>query len=300
MRFWLSFLLLVFSTFPALSQDAQNRPRLILDADTANEIDDLYAIIRVLHQDRFQLIALNSAQWFHVESGPKTVFASQKINEDLLRLCGRKDIPALLGADIDFGRPWGGTDPRDSEAAQFLIKSARETKEGERLTVACIGATTNLATAIKLAPDIVPRLRVYVMGFRFDWSIKAWNKSEFNIRRDLNAADFLLNAEGLEMHVMDANLSFNFKFDREESTARQDKMGELGQYLTNRWKEKATNDKVRVMWDLALVLAMISPNLATEEMVDTPPENSRRQVWVYRTLDAKKMEEDFWHSCMPK
>jgi len=47
------------------AQAQDGKPMLILDADTANEIDDLYAIVRTLRQDRFEVLGLNSAQWFH-------------------------------------------------------------------------------------------------------------------------------------------------------------------------------------------------------------------------------------------
>jgi purine nucleosidase len=274
----------------------QERPRLILDADTANEIDDLYAISRILQQDRFELIGLNSAQWFHVLSGPRTVFASQRINEDLLRLHGRKDVPALLGADMEFGMPWGGAEPRDSAAARFIIDEARKTPDDRKLVVVCIGASTNLASALKLAPDIAPRIRAYVMGFRYDATKGAWNKSEFNIRRDLNAADHLLDCEGLELHVMDANVSLALTFDRDDAFGRQAQMGALGAYLTARWKEHCPDATTRVMWDLALVQALLHPEWAKEREVETPPENRPRKVWVYESIDAPKMRADFWTS----
>jgi len=129
---------------------------MILDADTANEIDDLYAIARMLHQDQIELLGINSAQWFHYMSGMDSVHQSQRINEELLRITRREEIPALLGAEEALGMPWGGTTAKDSPAAQFIIEQARATPAGEKLIVACIGAATNLASAIKMAPDIAP------------------------------------------------------------------------------------------------------------------------------------------------
>ena len=102
----------------------------------------------------------------------------------------------------------------------------------------CLGATTNLATAIKLAPDITPRVRAYLMGFRYDAAKGVWNKSEFNVRRDLNAADYLLNAEGLELHVMPATVSRALTFERDDTIRRHQTMGKLGEYLTRISKAK--------------------------------------------------------------
>lgn len=268
--------------------------KLILDADTANEIDDMYAIARLLRQDKYEVLGLCSAQWFHYLGDPNSVQASQKINERLVKLLGRDDLPLPLGAERPMGKPWGGDEAKDSPAAQFIIKHARAMPAGERLHVVSIGASTNLASAIKLAPDIVPKVKAYLMGFRYDAATKAWNKSEFNVRRDLNAADFLLNQPDLELHVMSATVSQALKFDRDDTFKRHESMGLLGQFLTAEWKRKFADSKRWVMWDLALVEAMLRPDLATETLVETPPENTRRKIWMYDSIDATAMTADYW------
>jgi hypothetical protein len=197
---------------------------------------------------------------------------------------------------MEFGMPWGGEEPRDSAATRFVIDEARKMPEGEKLVVVCIGASTTLASALKLAPDIVPKIKACIMGFRYDAAKGVWNKSEFNVRRDLNAADYLLNCEGLELHVMDANVSEALKFDRDASFARQARMGDLGAYLTDKWQARFAEAKTWVMWDLALVQALLHPEWAQEREVETPPENRRRKVWVYTSIDVEKMQEDFWSS----
>ena len=283
--------------FPLLSS---GKIPLILDSDTANEIDDLHAIVRILNQDKFEVIAINSAQWFHNSSGDRTVHASQVINEDLLRIMNRRDIPALMGADTIFGRPWGGTQPADSAAARFIIEKAKAMPEGEKLYVACIGATTNLASAIRMAPEIAPKIAAYLMGFRYDSEKQVWNKSEFNVRRDLDAADFLLNQPDLELHVMTATASIHLRFQREKTFSMQEQMGEIGQYLTDRWKSHSSQAERWVMWDVALLEAMIDPDLATQREVLTPPENLQRKVWIYDSIDAEGMEAAYWQAVMPR
>lgn len=278
---------------------AQGRkPKLILDADTANEIDDLYAIVRTLRQDKFEVLGLNSAQWFHYLGDAKSVQASQKLNEDLVRLLGREELPTPQGSEQPMGRPWGGDEAKDSPAAQFIIASALGMPEGEKLNVLCIGASTNLASAIKLKPEIAPRIRAYVLAFRYNHGKGVWNKSEFNVRRDLNAADFLLNQEDLELHVMPGTVSRALTFDRDDSFQRQSQMGELGAYLTERWKARFPDAKTWIMWDVAAIQAMVNPGMAAEEQVATPPENKRRKVWMYHTIDVDRMRADFWQAAM--
>lgn len=258
------------------AQEPSGKPRLILDADTANEIDDLYAIVRTLRQDKFEVLGLNSVQWIHYLGTSDSVQASQKLNEELVKLLGRTDLPTPMGSREPMGRPWGGDEPKDSQAAQFIVKSALATPDGQKLNVLCIGAQTNLASAIKFNPEIASRIRAYVLGFKYDRKKKAWDKSEFNVRRDLNAADFLLNQQDLELHIMTATASQALKFDRDDSFARQAGMGELGELLTNKWKERFPDSKAWTMWDVAAVQAIVHPKMASQELVMTPPENVQR------------------------
>ena len=290
---------LLAGVVPALAE----QPRLVLDADTANELDDLYAIHRMLRQDKYEVVALNSAQWWHYLSSPRggtTVDESHQLNEDLVRLLDCPDLPLFKGSAEPLGKPWGGEDPKDSAAARAIIRLARETPPDEKLVVVCIGASTNLASALVMAPDIAPRIRAYLLGFQYDVDRAVWNKSEFNIRRDLNAADLLLNNEALELWVMPANVAKPLTFARDPAWEKHWRMGELGVYLTERWKTAAGSNETWVMWDLALVEAMLSPALATAELRDTPPENTPRKVHVYTSIDSPAMEAAYWRIALPE
>ena len=271
--------------------------KLILDSDTANEIDDLFAIAYLL-KDGYpgvEVLGLSSAQWFHVWSGDSTVYQSQQLNEELLELLGREDLPHPLGADLIMGKPWGDYDPRDSPAARFIIAEAMALNDGEKLAVLSIGATTNLASALALEPAIKDRIVAYTLGFRYDFDGDFWNKDEFNIRRDLNAANYLLNAEGLELHVMPISVAIKYTWEREDTFNRLAKAGKPGAYLRARWENHGGPDAEKwTMWDVALLQAFLRPEQASEISVTTPPENTRRPVWMYNDIDAEAMAADFW------
>lgn len=275
-------------------QDA-TRITVVIDADTANEIDDLYAIVRALVEPRFRVVGLSSAQWNHRLSPPDTVLRSQALNQDLLRLMKRPDIPAPLGAEMIMGKPWGSpTEPSDSAAAQFIIRAARAMPRGEKLRVVSLGATTNLASAIALAPDIVPKLACYVLAGKYYADRRVWDKDEFNVRNDLNATNFLFNAEGLELHVMPINILFEFKFEQKATIEGLMGKGEVWDYLANRWLSFAPGHGQWIMWDLALVQALAHPELATESEVSTPPENAQRKIFAYTRVDLAGMKADWW------
>ena len=283
------------SAAPGRSSPRQAR-RLLIDADTANEIDDFYAIVRALLEPDFDVVGLSSGQWNHRLSPPETVRASQAFNEEILRLMGRYDIPHPLGAEMIMGKPWGGDEPRDSPAARLMIEAARATPEGEKLTIASLGAVTNLASALKLAPDIVPKVACYILSGRFFADREVWDKDEFNLRNDLNAANYLFNLEGLELHVMPVNILFDFTFRRERVMERLAGKGGIWDVLATRWLTHSPQSETWIMWDLALVIAMARPELATEAPFMTPPENAQREVHVYTSVDEEAMREDWWTS----
>jgi purine nucleosidase len=269
----------------------------ILDSDTANEIDDLFAIAYLLAKEnpKIEWLGLSSAQWYHVWSGDSTVYQSQKMNEEILRIADRIDLPHPLGADLIMGKPWGDYDARDSPAAQFIIDQAMALPVGEKLVVMSIGATTNLASAIALKPEIANRIVAYTLGFRYDFDGGFWNKDEFNIRRDLNAANYLLNTENLELHIMPISVAIQYTWEREEAFKHLASAGEMGNYLKARWENHGGPEAAKwTMWDVALLQGFLQPEQAPEISVMTPPENIQRAVWLYTDIDEEAMENDFW------
>lgn len=268
--------------------------KVILDADTANEIDDLYAIARLLGETGIDLLGICSAQWFHELSGDSTVYQSQRLNEEMLALARLTDLPHPLGADMIMGMPWGGYEPRESPATRFIIEQVKALPEDEKLAVISIGATTNLASAVALAPEIAPRIAAYVLGFQYDHERGIWNKDEFNIRRDLNAANYLLNQEDLELHIMPTSVAIKYTWPREDTFQRLTAAGEMGTYLRRKWLERFPESEQWTMWDVALIHAFLAPEMATESVVITPPENVQRRLWMYSDLDFAAMQADYW------
>jgi inosine-uridine nucleoside N-ribohydrolase len=285
------FLILLLCGTSLLAQ----KPRFILDADTANEIDDLYAIAHLLVDTTVDLRGLTSAQWFHHLSGDSTVYQSQRLNEDLLELAGLTELPHPVGSNMIVGKPWGGYEPRPSPAAEFIVEEARlAAAAGEQLAVMSIGAATNLASALAMAPDITPHVVAYQLGLQYDTAGRYWNKSDFNVRRDLNAMNYLLDQDSLELHVMPVTTAIQYKWGRDSTFALFDRAGEMGRYLKRRWQTNAARNDERIMWDVAALQAFLKPEQATEIAVATPPENTHRIVYVYTDIDEDAMARDFW------
>lgn len=266
---------------------------VIIDSDSGNEIDDLYAITLALIDPKIEVIGLTSAQWNnHPRGGDSSVYESQRINEELLKLNDRFDIPHPLGAAEPTGY-WGDVKPIPSPASAFILDEVAKLGFKEKLNVLTLGTPTNLATAILQDSTIISKIRWYAMALRYDDREQVWNKNEFNTRNDLDAIDYLLNREDLETHIMTATTSKAYTFDQTETFDLLSYRAPKYTYLVDRWKALYPEHRTWIMWDVALIHAIMNPDLVTEKEIWTPPENLRRRVFVYTWLDAVKMRREF-------
>ncbi|MFC3881600.1 nucleoside hydrolase [Algoriphagus namhaensis] len=272
---------------------------LIIDADTANEVDDLFALARALNDPSIHLVAITSAQ-FHTSplASDSTVWESQLINEELVKLTGRSDVALPVGANFPLESI---EKPRISEASTFIVNQAKSLKKQEKLDVIILGSCTNVASAILQAPEIIPLLRVHYLGFWHNPETNTYNKKEFNSGNDTLAVNLLLNTEGLELNVMTATTSQRLVFEKGEVDEKLKGKSPLGDYLVDRWESyerwwtKADPEKLRwTMWDVAIVEALIKPELSKVEEFDAPEENVPRKIGIHTAIDVEGMKQDFW------
>ena len=272
--------------------------RLIIDADTANEVDDLYAIARALLEPRLDIIGLTSAQW---HTNPRTpndsVGESQRINLEILELMGKTHIPTLQGANFPMVNEQR---PQPSAAAKFIIEQALATPEGAQLSIAILGPCTNIASAILMEPKIIPKLSVNYLGFWYNVETATWSKREFNTNNDPNAVNLLLNTRNLEFSVMTATTSQHLVFEKTVMDELLKGRGGIGDYLINRWETYdrfwKTTDKEKTkwtMWDVAILEALAYPELVEAQEVMTPHDNLARNIKVYTKIDVPAMKANF-------
>ena len=272
--------------------------RVIIDADTANEVDDLYAIAWALLAPRLEIIGLTSAQW---HTNPRTpndsVGESQRLNEEILKLMKKTAIPAPQGSNFPMVSEQR---PQPSEAAKFIIDQALATPDGEKLSIVILGPCTNIASSILIEPKIIPKLSVNYLGFWYNVKTNTWNKREFNTNNDPNAVNVLLNTANLEFKVMTATTSQHLVFEKTVMDNLLKGKGGIGDYLINRWEtydrfwQATDKEKTKwIMWDVAILEALAYPELAEEKEVATPHDNLNRTIKVYTKIDVPAMKTNF-------
>ena len=272
--------------------------RVIIDADTANEVYDLYAIAWALLEPKFKVVGLTSAQWHtNVRTPNDSVGESQRLNKEILELMGKTSIPAPEGSNFPMVNEQRA---QPSDAASFIIEQALATPDGEKLSIVILGPCTNIASAILIEPKIIPKLSVNYLGFWYEVESNTWNKREFNTNNDPNSVNVLLNTANLELRVMTATTSEHLVFEKKVMDTLLKGRGGIGDYLIDRWEsydrfwQKTDKEKTKwVMWDVAILEALAHPDLAKEKEVTTPHDNLKRMIKVYTEIDVDGMKAKF-------
>ncbi len=282
---------------------------IIIDADTGNEMDDLYAITYALMNEDAKVSALISAHFNNVQlltdsmwnSYPtkniNTLEISQQLNEKILEELDMTDIPHPRGCEKMIGYSWGyypGAQIPDAPAVNYIIKQARNASPENKVNIVVLGAVTNVAVALERSPEIAKNIRLYILSMKYDVEKQVWNKNSFNANNDRNGLDLILNNKELELFVIPGQVSKQMVFNKQktkEKLAEYD--NEISRLLSERWESVNAGD-TWIMWDLALVQAIIYPKMATLDQRMAPPENTQRKINVYIDIDEEKMRKAFW------
>ena len=158
--------------------------RVIVDSDAACEADDPFAIAHALLCDKFIVKAI-FAEHFNCEGSMKQSF------EEIQRVVKamKKEVPVLVG---EIGKLSEKGTGEISEASSFLIREALR-EDDKPLYVLCIGAITNIASAIQACPDIVPHMTVVWIGGQ-SHEHSTGEVREFNAGNDIEAANLVLGS----------------------------------------------------------------------------------------------------------
>lgn len=157
---------------------------MVLDTDAYNEIDDQFAISYALKvKEKLNLKALYAAPFHNSRSsGPED--GMERSYQEILKLLelSGDTTPVYRGSTTYL--PDENT-PVISDSATHLAELAKGYSPEKPLYVAAIGAITNVASALLIAPEIADNIVVvWLGGHALEWHSNA----EFNIKQDVAAA----------------------------------------------------------------------------------------------------------------
>ncbi|MEM6305674.1 MAG: nucleoside hydrolase [Pseudomonadota bacterium] len=192
--------------------------KIIIDTDPGQ--DDAVAILLALASpEEIEVLGITAV------AGNVPLALTAKNARIICELAGRPEVAVFAGCDRPLGRALvtaehvhGETglngpklpDPtmplQDQHAVDYIVETLQSTKPGE-VTLCALGPLTNIATALKQAPDIAGRIReIVLMGGAYFEVGNITPTAEFNIYVDPQAADIVFKS-GIPITVMSLDVT---------------------------------------------------------------------------------------------
>lgn len=302
-RFWACFVA-AFMCVALLGAPAQAKEKVLLDTDMVEMFDDGIAMIMLANAPNVELMGITTVSgnsW--VEEGTAYAVRQQELESF-------KEVPLAAGAEYplrpqrhdnfelerttygmghdswlgSFGRPkpktWQefykqkyGQLPTKTilakHAVDFIIDTVRANPH--EITIAAIGPCTNLALAIRKAPDIVPLVkRVVYMGGAFFQPGNVTPNAEYNWWFDPEAARIAVRSPFKEQVVFGLDVCEKVVFRKEHYDRIIKSMGEtkVADMFKSTFVGQMFQQDPKVthyVWDVLVAAYIIDPSLVTEE-----------------------------------
>ncbi|MFA6948945.1 MAG: nucleoside hydrolase [Eubacteriales bacterium] len=238
---------------------------VILDTDTYNEVDDQFALAYALLSGKIELLSVNTAPFLNDRSTSPEDGMEKSYTEilNIMKLVG-KSAPVYKGsrrfltaADI----------PEDTPAAHNIIDTARSTSG--RLYVCAIGAITNVASAILMAPDIKDKIVVIWLG----GNAHHWQSArEFNLYQDIYASKIIFDSGAPFMQLPCMGVVSELHTCVAELDHYLAGKNALCDYLCDIVRSYTSNPYgwSKVIWDVSAIAALTVPHALDRVVKPTP------------------------------
>ncbi|HTL51695.1 MAG TPA: nucleoside hydrolase [Planctomycetota bacterium] len=271
-------------------QPPTGKVSIVFDSDTYNEVDDQFALAySLLSPKHIDVEAVYAAPFFNNRStGPGD--GMEKSYQEILRVFDKLGMSSkglvYRGSKTFMGpgdKPCdhNGGKPVDSPAARDLIKRgrARNVKRDGPLYVVAIGAPTNVASAIAMAPDLVTQLVVVWLGGQ----PHAWpHAREFNCAQDIPASQVLFDSGVPFVQIPCATVAELLATTMQELNAYLKGKSAIGDYLCEIVGGYHTDHFAwsKVIWDISAPAWLINAGWLPSVITHSPILTERFTVSV--------------------
>jgi hypothetical protein len=273
----------------------RRKVRMVLDTDTYNEIDDQFALVyALLSPERLAVEAIYAAP-FHNRRSTGPGDGMEKSYDEICRVLERLGREAN-GFAVKGARRWlnSTASPVLSPAVEDLVWRAKAEREGP-LYVVAIGAITNVASALLVAPQIVERIVVvWLAGHLTSWHTAA----EFNLGQDLIASRIILDS-GVPLVLVPCHPVAKLLLTSQAELDRYVRgCGSMGEYLyeiyTAYYEDHFARSKE--LWDLGPVAWLVNPGWVETTLVHSPILTAE-QTWSHDSgrhliREARNLDRD--------
>lgn len=278
----------------------EKKVRVIINTDAKNEADDQYAIVQAVLTPSFDLHGIIPAHF----GDRKSKTSQQDSHDEVMLLLDIMNLKQKFR--VEAGAKHELKDektPVESSGANLIIEEALK-KDDRPLHIAFLGPLTDMASAILIEPEITEKnIRVIWIGGG------AWptGGGEYNLGNDIHGANVVFKS-GLEIWQIPRNVYRMMPVSHAELIERVYPHGQLGQYLTEQLIEFNNSSpgrpaEYRVLGDSPAVGVImyedcgrwsLKPAPTFDEKRNYVHNNSKNQIRVYETIDARFIMEDFY------
>jgi purine nucleosidase len=284
---------------------------VVIDSDTFNEIDDQMAIAwAMLHPERIDVQAIYAApftnHFFGKDSAHTYVddpavgmqLSYDEIHRVFDRLPAYVKTPAIFSGSTRYLKD--SVEPENSPAVKDLIQRARNAERA--LHILTIGAPTNLACALLLAPDIIEKIHViWLGGNSFEWK----DNQEFNLMQDITASRILFDS-GVALTQIPcfgvANCMASSVPEMQYYFANTSRIGNYFSELAPRCPWIGFGSR-KVIWDITTVGYILNPDWFTCQFISSPIindnlswsfDNRRHITQIVKFIERDNLFKDFF------
>ncbi len=245
------------------SDDIKN---VILDTDAYNEVDDQFCIAYCMRApEKLRLLSINAAPFLNPRS-TSPADGMEKSYQEIFRIMKltdpNADFPVFRGSAAFL--PDRNT-PVPSEAAENIIQTVKNSSEP--VIVIAIGAITNVASALLLAPELAEQMGVIWLGGH---GLHYPHSKEFNMRQDVPAAQVVFDSGVPLLQIPCGGVCSEFITSMPELEFCLRDQNALCNYLIDNVAHEANGRKVysRIIWDVTAAAMLICPGAG--EIVEIP------------------------------
>lgn len=178
----------------------------------------------------------------------------------------------------------GDTDAERSDAAEHLVALARASPPEQPLYVVAIGCVTNIANALRMAPEIAEDIVVvWTAGYP---SHAPQPNYAFNLEQDMVASTLLLDSGVPLVYLPGYHVGAQLRLSHPEAALHLRGRGALGEHLYRLYTHnplwpmlgiESLHGHSWVIWDLINIAWLLNPDWVPSELVRTPRLRSDRR-----------------------
>ena len=274
---------------------------VILDTDTYNECDDQFALAYLLkNQNKFNIEAITVAPYSNSDKKETIEETTEKSYNEILKICNWLNFETknkVFKGSMDY--VCNGYN-ENNDAVDKIIEIAIKNK---KTYILAIGAITNVAVAIKKAPEIIKNIEIIWLGGNS--FLTKDNNVEFNFSQDVSAVKEVFESKVKLTVIPCKNVASNLTTSIYELEHFLKGKSELCDYLCERFYNDTYhgNTERRIIWDISVIAYMINRTWFKTEQISCPiikedasyelTEN-RHNITFVNYLNANKIYSDLF------